>query len=146
MNEEIILDASVLADIFIKSKKRHALGCRLANYIMKNNIQVTVPMHAVVELKCAIDNERMNPGCGELASAFSDSNPLKLKTISIDQQFIKNYSDLSIPYIKAGDLIYILVAKKHSGILITEDKKQARVAKKLHIETYSVDEYLDKFD
>ena len=139
---EIILDNSVLSDVFIKSRRRHKEGRRLADHIKKNQIQVTVPMHAIIELKCAIDNERLSPGRREVSKVFTEESPLKLKTISIDQKFLREYIDLSIPYIKGGDLIYILVAKKHKCPLITEDKTQAKIAKSAGVMVYTIDEYL----
>ena len=140
----MILDGSVLADIFIKSQVRHEIGSRLANYIAKNKIQVTIPMHAILEIKGAIDNERLKPGCGEVSQVFTEEYPLEVKTIPIDQKFLKEYLDLSIPYIKAGDLIYILIAKKHKCPLITEDKMQARIAKSVGIQTYTIKEFLNR--
>ena len=142
---EIVLDASVLSDIFIKSRKRHKLAMGLAKYIKTHRIKVTIPMHAILELKCAIDNERLIQGRGKLAEIFPQSNPLEINIIAIDEEFIHKYYDLDIPYIKAGDLIYILIAKKHHAILITEDKKQAKVAKSINVETYDIEEFLTLF-
>jgi predicted nucleic acid-binding protein len=142
---EIILDASVLTDIFVKSKPRHELGRMLSSYIKKNQVRVTIPMHAIIEVKCAIDNERLKPGYGEISSDFTEEFPLKLKTISIDQKFLREYLDLSIPYLKAGDLIYILIAKKHQCPFITEDKSQIKIAKSVGIEIYTIKEFLNKY-
>lgn len=142
----MIVDASALVDIFIKSRERHQYGCQLASYIKKHKVQVIVPTYAILEVKCAVDNERMVSKRGEVSKTFSESEPLNMKMINIDQKFLREYLDLGIPYIKAGDLIYILIAKKHDGILITEDVRQAKVARSINVETYKIDEFLNKFD
>jgi|LQYC01.1.fsa_nt_gi predicted nucleic acid-binding protein len=139
----IVIDASVLADFWVKSRPRHFLATNLSKYINKTEIEVYIPMHAILEVKSAIDNERQTPGRGILASdVFSDKRPLKLRTIPIDQAFIKDYFDLTIPYIKAGDLPYILIAKKLNCLLITEDNKQYNVAAKTGVPVYTIKEFL----
>jgi predicted nucleic acid-binding protein len=106
---EIVLDSSVLTDMFVKSRPRHDLGRRLSDYIKKNDIRITIPVHAILEVKSAIDSQRLIPGQGEMSKEFfTEDSPLKLNIISIDQKFLSEYHDLSIPYIKSGDLIFIL--------------------------------------
>ena len=96
---ELVLDSSVLTDMFVKSRPRHELGRRLSDYIKKSDIRITVPIHAVLEVKSAIDNERLTPGQGELTKEFfTEDSPLKLNTISIDQKFLREYHDLNVPY------------------------------------------------
>jgi len=51
---EIVVDASVLVDIWVGSKPRHQIACQLASHIKRNNINVIIPMHAILELKCAM--------------------------------------------------------------------------------------------
>ncbi|MBN2395211.1 MAG: type II toxin-antitoxin system VapC family toxin [Candidatus Atribacteria bacterium] len=141
---EIVIDASVLVDIWVKSRPRHQIACKLAKYIKEQHIDVFIPMHALLELKCAIDNERQSPGKGDLSKKiFNKNEPLEINTISIDQSFIKNYLDLSVPYIKAGDLPYILIAKKKKSYLLTEDKEQYKVASSVGITAFKIKEFLD---
>jgi len=101
-------------------------------------------MHAILELKSAIDCERLSTNCGPLSTEyFSENSPLEINQVPIDDKFIRNYFDLTVPYIKSGDLLFILVAKKHQYPLITEDKKQYKAAKKAGVATYNIKEYLD---
>ena len=140
---ELVVDASVLVDIWVKSRPRHQIANQLASHIKRNNINVIIPMHAILELKCAIDNERQLPGKGDLSNdIFNKNEPLKVTTISIDQPFINNYFDLSIPYIKAGDLPYILIAKKKKCSLLTEDNKQYKIALSAGVNAFKIEEYL----
>lgn len=140
---EVVIDASVLADIWIKSRPRHQIACQLAQRIKKDRIDVIVPMHAILELKCAIDNERQSPGKGDLSrDVFSETDPLEITTISIDQPFIRNYFDLSVPYMKAGDLPYVLIAKKRQCHLVTEDNKQCKAASSAGVIALKIETFL----
>lgn len=143
---DIVLDSSVLADIFVKSRSRHEWGRKLSDFIQKKDIKIIIPIHAILEVKSAIDNERLNPVRGEVSKEFfTEDSPLKIRTIPIDQKFLREYHNLNIPYIKAGDLIFILIAKKHGYKLITEDTNQSRVAKSIGIDTYTIEEFLNKY-
>ncbi|MFH1231814.1 MAG: PIN domain-containing protein [Planctomycetota bacterium] len=141
---EVILDASVLADIFIKSRPRHKTGCLLSDYIKREKTLVTVPYHAILEVKCAIDNERLNPNRGEVSKVFTEESPLNLNAIPIDKNFLQKYFILNMPYIKTNDLIYILIAKKRKCPLITEDKTQAKIAKSVNVAVYTMKDFLDR--
>ena len=139
----MVIDASVLVDMFVANRTRHSLALKLAYHIKASKIAVTIPLHALLEMKCAIDCERKTLGCGNLANdLFSEDEPLRIKYIAIDNAFINKYLDLSVPYIRAGDLPYVLVAKKHNCPLITEDNQQYKVAKQAGVATYKIDEYL----
>lgn len=141
---EIVLDASVLTDIWVKSRPRHQIACQLAERIKKDRLDVIVPMHAILELKCAIDNERQSPGKGDLSKdIFSETDPLKITTISIDNLFMRNYFDLSVPYMKAGDLPYVLIARKRKCYLVTEDEKQCKAALSAGVAALNIQAYLE---
>ena len=70
---------------------------------------------------------------------------LNFKYINIDNKFLHNYLDPSFPYIKASDLIYLLIAKKHKLPLITEDKDQYKVAVQQGIEVYTIKEFIERY-
>jgi predicted nucleic acid-binding protein len=140
----MVVDASVLVDMLITNRQRHPLALKLAQHIKTSGLSVTIPIYAVLEIKCAIDAERRTPGHGNLRSdIFSENDPLKVLTIPIDNAFLQKYLDLSVPYIRTGDLCYILIAKKHGCPLITEDAQQYDVAKKVGVSAYRIAEYLD---
>jgi len=43
---------------------------------------------------------------------FPEGSPFDFFMVPIDSKFISDYLDKSVPYLRAGDLIYVLVAKK----------------------------------
>ena len=55
---------------------------------------------------------------------FTKQFPLGVEIIPIDMDFVHNYMDHNLPYMKAGDLIFVAIAKKEKLALLTEDKKQ----------------------
>lgn len=141
----MVIDASVLTDMFLTDSPRHHNALELVKFIQSNNIIVTIPMHAVLELKCAIANVKLNSGSGDLTAFFSESSPLPINTVPIDNNFFHEYMDITVPYLKAGDLPYILVAKKKNIPLITEDEKQYRVAKQSGVNVFTIKEFIDQF-
>lgn len=140
----MVIDASVLIDMFLTSRPRHCRALKLVQLIKKSGLTVIVPMHAILEVKCAIDNERQTPTHGDLHDGlFTEESPLNCRCVPIDKTFIHEYVDLSVPHIRAGDLPYVLIAKKHKCPLVTEDHGQYDVAKRAGVATYNIDEYLE---
>lgn len=140
----MVIDASVLTDMWIISRPRHSQAVQLARLIQSKDLKPMIPMHAVLELKCAIDSERCIPGKGELdPDIFSESAPLAITPVAIDGYFLREYHDLTVPFMKAGDLPYVLIAKRHNCALITEDIRQYKVAKRFGVNVYTISEYLN---
>lgn len=140
--KHVVVDASVLVDMFIETQQRHCLSQQLIKTLKSKNITLFVPMHAAFEVRCAIEKE-----CEQRPDdVLSDKGPLKIKHIFLDNRFIENYWDLSIPYIKAGDLPYIMIAKKKDIPLITEDNKQKNVAMKSGVKAFGIKEFLEEME
>lgn len=141
----MVIDASVLADMFITSRPRHSQAVRLAQLIRETRLTPIVPMHAVLELKSAIDDERRTAGMGELdQDIFTEGAPLAVTQVAIDKKFLHEYYDLAAPFMRAGDLPYVLIAKKHGYVLVTEDRAQYQAAKTFGIGVYTIEEYLSE--
>ena len=136
---QIVLDASIITDMFIINRPRHVAAVEIIRIVQSKNIEILLPMHAILEIKCAVDNERLKLGNGQLSV---ETPPITFIQIPIDANFISNYLDIKMPYIKAGDLPYILIAKKENCCLITEDKKQYNVSQRAGVLTFSSDEFI----
>ena len=121
----MVIDASVLADMFVASRPRHSQAIRLARLIREKRLMPIIPMHAILELKSAIDDDRRTAGRGELdRDVFTEDAPLAVTQVAIDGKFIREYHNLAAPFMRAGDLPYVLIAKKRGCALITEDRPQ----------------------
>lgn len=99
-------------------------------------------MHAAFEIKCTlqrkvhVEGNKINPKY----NSFEMSIPVK--QIPIDSAFIDKYMKIDIPYAKAGDSIFIAVAKAHNFPIITEDKGMIKVAKEAELEVYTINDAL----
>jgi len=138
----IVIDASVLVDIFVTTQQeRHKRSQQLKSFLEKNSFKVKIPMHAWFEVHCAVKNRRRKK--------YKDI--LKIEDIDVtfiylDDKFLDVYWNPDIPYIKAGDLPYILIAKKDGLPLVTEDTDQKRVAIESGVEAFTIQEFLEEME
>jgi len=104
-------------------------------------------MYALFEISCALKNKKINSTSGilQMSRDINESNPLSVEPIPIDQDFINKYLNPELPYMKAGDLIFVAMAKADEGILITEDNDQYNKAKSCGIKSYRIKEFLNEF-
>ena len=73
-------------------------------------------------------------------SRFSPSEPLQIDTVPIDQSFFEKYFSVELPYLRAGDLIYVALAKGDQLDLVTEDDQQYTRGKEAGVDR--IDEYI----
>jgi predicted nucleic acid-binding protein len=98
-------------------------------------------MHAFFELAAAMKTEKV-AGRLTISKAFTDSAPFPLTFVPIDEHFFTHYFDETLPPIKAGDLIFLALAKGSGAALISEDQQLLQAAKECGVVAYSIDEYL----
>lgn len=72
--------------------------------------------------------------------------PLKLSGIPIDEAFVSKYLDVSLPYLKAGDFIFLCLAKKESAMLLTDDAKLRARAIEAGVDALTTAEFLERFE
>ena len=144
----LVLDTSVIVDMFLEARPRHALAVRLAHDILKHGVKIRLPMHALLEIRSAISSEqlaRLETGTILFArGVFEEANPLVLDIIPIDEQFITKYNDPAIPSLRAGDFPFVAIAKVEGIPLVTEDNAQQQACKAAGAQVYSIAEYLAK--
>jgi hypothetical protein len=73
----------------------------------------------------------------------SDEHPIDWHLVFIDDVFIELYFDRELPKMKAGDLIFVALAKGEGRTLITEDGTMLKEAKRAGVEALTIQEYLD---
>ena len=142
--QPIILDTSVLVAIFMETEENHQHAKKLGDYLVDKNIWSNFPMHGFFELSSALKHKGIK-GTFKLHEGFPEEKPFGLKFINIDQKFFEEYHDLSLPYIKGGDMIFLSMDKKDNAILITEDDKLHKRAIEAGIEVYKVKPFLEKY-
>jgi len=139
----IIVDTSVLVDIFLETAARHPEAKKLGSFLVAKKVDIKLPMHGMFELACSLKNKKAT-GSYKLQSGITKDSPLRITRIPIDEKFFEEYFDINLPYLKAGDFIFIAMAKKDAAILITEDNKMFDRAKEAGIEVYKIKEFIDK--
>jgi predicted nucleic acid-binding protein len=141
----IVIDSSVLVDMFVKARPRHAEAYRLREYLYQHKISLREPMHAVLELGSAIRQERRErqlPVKDWWADNVTQDRPLDLTFVPIDETFLGRYSNPSIPHMRAGDFPFVAIAKCEGLPLITEDTDQRTAALACGVQVFSISEYL----
>jgi predicted nucleic acid-binding protein len=66
-----------------------------------------------------------------------------VELIHIDHDFILRYRMAAIPYIKAGDHIFLAIAKVDGLPLITSDAKMISVAKRCGVKVFHIKELVE---
>lgn len=140
-----ILDTSVLIDILIETRPRHATAKKLADLIRDKNWAIRFPYFGILEIASAIRQEA-KAGPTKFADIFTADAPLSLETVAIDETFMTTYFDENLPYAKAGDLVFIAIARKEGRVLVTEDISQTKAALSGRIDVVNVNEYLSRLD
>lgn len=144
---DIIIDTSVLTDIVLTTGPRHSDAKELGKYLNENQVIIRVPMHALFEVSSALKNEKMlsSPQKLQFWNELSEESPLRVKPVPIDEAFFKKYHSPDLPYMRAGDLIFVAMAKVDGAILITEDDAQYKKAKDFDVNAYRIRQFLDEF-
>ena len=128
--------------MFLIDRPRHQSARRVADYLIDKRVRIKEPLHALFELTCAVQNEKMRRGPLKGNESITEERPLDIEYVSIDMPFFSRYFDGSIPYLKAGDLIFVCYAKGEHGVLVTEDDKQLKVATAAGVAVHRLESFL----
>lgn len=99
-----------------------------------------MPAHGWFEVLCSL--RRIEKVEKKFDGMFSALQHYPLELIHIDAHFIGKYGNVEIPYAKAGDHIYLVVAYVNGFPLVTWDKGMTNVARELNVAAYTPAEYL----
>lgn len=139
---KLLVDTCVFIDAFDPDSVNYNDSLRLLEEFLNRQQLITMPANAWFEVQRTFqrltkENRFNGPTiCGRM------DYPVEL--IHIDDKFIKKYAMIEIPYIKAGDHIFVVVAKVNNYPLITSDGKMIDVCKKCGVEVYTPKEFLIK--
>lgn len=102
---------------------------------------VMMPAHGWFEVWCSLNRlEHIDKTFKGVSINGQWRFPFEL--IHIDDHFIKKYGNVKIPYIKAGDHIYLVVAYVNRYPLVTTDNGMAKIAKQIGVSVFSPSEYI----
>jgi predicted nucleic acid-binding protein len=104
-----------------------------------------MPAHGLFEITCSLkrlsekDRKYVHP-------VILGKTQYPIEAIHIDSEFIAKYSQVNVPYTKAGDHLFLVVAKHNNYPLVTRDKGLSARAKEANVAVYTPTEYLAELD
>lgn len=141
----IVLDTSVLVDIWLTNRARHSDALRLVRLLSNRGIRVATPAHALFELAAAVRQEHRH-GATDQNLHHTAANPLAIDSVVIDDAFFERAYAPDLPYLKGSDMIFMALARVDRLPLITEDEKLLMRSREAGVAAYRISEYLDAFE
>ena len=139
---KLIVDSCVFIDAFDPRSPNHAPAVQLLEELRGRGVLITMPAHGWFEVQCAFQKLSMEQRfVGPFISGRMDY-PVQL--IHIDKPFIQKYAMADIPYIKAGDHIFIAMAKTNDCPLITSDEKMFTISKQCGVHVFKPAEFMNE--
>ena len=140
---KILVDSNVFINAFKADSEFRDDSLRFLNYLRNHNLGITMPAHGWFEILCSLRRiERKEKVFdGPLIAGVRDY-PIEL--IHIDNHFISKYGNVDIPYVKAGDHIFVVVAHANGYKLVTWDKGMTKVAQQLSVNVCNPLEFLNE--
>ncbi|RJG00805.1 type II toxin-antitoxin system VapC family toxin [Noviherbaspirillum sedimenti] len=138
---KIIVDSCVFINA-LKEDSDHRDECRAFLEALPRSGQImTMPAHGWFEVWCNLKRiETIDKKFSGVSINGQWQFPVEL--IHIDAEFINKYGNVEIPYAKAGDHIYVVVAYVNGYTLVTTDNGMAKVARSIGVTVLTPAEYL----
>ena len=138
---DILVDACVFINA-MKSDSVHRDECvAFLEMLSQSNQPMLMPAHGWFEVWCNLKRiEKIDKKFQGAAINSLWSFPIRL--IHIDDKFISKYGNMEIPYSKAGDHIYLVVALGEGYRLVTTDNGMSKIARQLEIAVFTPAEFV----
>lgn len=130
---KLIVDSCVFIDAFDPESANYSDSFELLETLREKGIVIAMPAHGWFEVRCAL--QRLSKQKKFVAPRIGGGGVMNypLELIHIDEKFISKYAMIDMPYTKAGDHIFIVVAKVNGYELITSDTKMYKISKEIGI-------------
>jgi rRNA-processing protein FCF1 len=139
---KLIVDSNVFINSFDQESGFREESIRFLSKMAEIGQVITMPAHGLFEITCALkrlsehDRKYLHP-------VIFGQTRYPIEAIHIDQEFIAKYSIVEVPYIKAGDHLYLVVSKLNGYPLITRDNGLRERAKEAGINVFTPTEFLE---
>jgi predicted nucleic acid-binding protein len=140
----LIVDACVFIDVFDPQSRNHPAAVQLLEKLRARNLPVTMPAHGLFEVLCTF--QRLSLEKKFVGPFLAGRMDYPIQLIHIDEEFIKKYSMVDIPYTRAGDHIFIVVAKVNDCPLITSDAKMIEISKQCGVQVFEPADYMNELE
>ena len=139
----VILDSSVIVSALEPSDASHKVSRTLVDHLINGPYQIRMPMHGLFEIACTFTRLRTVEKT-ELPIGFSSGwQKIPIEQVPIDLDFVKKYLDQDLPYLKAGDFIFLAMSKKMRLPLITNDQELYRKSQDCGVSVFTPEEFLN---
>ncbi len=140
MDVSVVVDASVWASGFIDREVKHNTSrLWLQRYISEGGI-IVAPTFLLIEVAAAVSRQAVQPAAGrEAVRNLYQAHVIRFKSPdpSLFWAAVEAAADLQL---RAGDAIYVALARQSSIPLVSWDREQLQRARSL-IATYTPDNY-----
>jgi predicted nucleic acid-binding protein len=140
---KLIVDTCVFINAFKKDSEYRIESTKFLNEMQSRDQLITMPAHGLFEVICSF--RRVTEHDKKFIPLNLAPGIYPIEAIHIDKEFICNHINVEIPYIKAGDHIFIAAAKVGNYQLITWDKGMYSTAKKAGVQVFTPTEYLNAY-
>jgi predicted nucleic acid-binding protein len=138
----LLVDSCVFIDSFDPQSPNHAGSLQLLEDLRLRGQTITMPAHGWFEVQCTV--QRLMHERRFIGPQIAGRTDYPVELMHIDQEFIQKYAMADVPYIKAGDHIYLAVAKVNSWPLVTSDTKLRSVALQAGVKAFEPIELLQE--
>ncbi len=140
----VVVDACALLNMMLQDQPAYDDGQRALAKIREWQLVIAVPMHILFEVECVMMRKhQLEGGVGAGSPLLSEETPLWLLPVAIDDVFVRRYRDPTLPYVKAGDFMYMAMAKREAAPLITEDGQLYGAAQRAGMQVVRLKEFAD---
>jgi predicted nucleic acid-binding protein len=139
---KLLVDTCVFIDSFDPGSPTHADALRLLEELLRRELIITMPAHGWFEVQCTM--QRLVKEKRFAAPTIAGRREYPIRLPHIDKPFIEKYAFTDLPYLRAGDHIFVAVAKVNSCRLVTSDAGMTQVSKQCGVQVFSPSEFLSE--
>jgi PIN domain nuclease of toxin-antitoxin system len=136
----VLVDSCVLIDSFDPASANHASSLHLMEALADKEVVVIMPAHGYFEVQCAIERLKVEKRFN--VPAIDPKKKYRLNLLPIDDGFIAKYKMADVPRLKAGDHIFLAVAKVDNISLITSDTQLLSAGRRASVSVFTPAEAL----
>ncbi|MEW6325130.1 MAG: PIN domain-containing protein [Nitrospirota bacterium] len=136
---KLLVDSCVFIDAFDPKSPNHRDSLAMLEDLRRRAILITMPAHGWFEVQCTL--QKLIAEKRFVGPAIQGQMNYPVELVHIDKPFIEKYAMADIPCIKAGDHIFVAMAKVNGYPLVTSDLKMAEVSKQCGVRVFSPMEF-----
>ena len=142
--EKILIDTCVLIAAIDNNSPHHKPANQFLEWAEKNQVTLSMPAHAYFEIWCTAKRlEKIDKIF--VGRAINNKFQYPINFIYINEEFLRKYGNVELKHTKAGDHIFLVIAKLDNCPIVTLDKKMVDVANSESIKVFSPEEFIKNY-